>query len=41
MDRRTRLTVTNPGFSFVIERDDELVVAGIDGNSSRFQATFV
>ena len=33
--------VTNPGTSFVIERDDELVVAGIDESITRFQTEFV
>jgi Trk K+ transport system NAD-binding subunit len=32
--------VTNPGPSFVVESEDELVVAGTDGNISRFQAEF-
>ncbi|MFC7018821.1 MULTISPECIES: cation:proton antiporter regulatory subunit [Haloarcula] len=33
--------VTTPGASFVIERDDQLVVAGTDENSTRFQTEFV
>ncbi|WP_197431219.1 TrkA C-terminal domain-containing protein [Halorubrum sp. CBA1125] len=33
--------VTNPEASFVVEADDELVVAGTDENISRFQRQFV
>ncbi|MUV48237.1 TrkA family potassium uptake protein [Haloarcula sp. CBA1122] len=33
--------ITNPAASFVIESGDELIVAGIDENISRFQSTFV
>ncbi|MEA5389311.1 TrkA family potassium uptake protein [Haloarculaceae archaeon H-GB2-1] len=38
---RNDTVVTNPGASFVIEHDDELVVAGTDENISQFQAAFV
>jgi len=37
---RDESVVTNPEPSFVIERGDELVVAGTDENISRFQARF-
>ncbi|WP_245903061.1 potassium channel family protein [Salinigranum rubrum] len=38
---RNSTTVTNPGASFVIEREDELIVAGTDENISRFLAGVV
>ncbi|AEM59239.1 potassium channel family protein [Haloarcula hispanica] len=38
---RERRVITNPAASFVIESGDELIVAGIDENISRFQSTFV
>lgn len=37
---RDGAVTTNPAASFVIERGDELVVAGTDANISRFQAEF-
>jgi len=38
---RNDTVVTNSGASFVIEQDDEPVVAGPDENISRFHAAFV
>lgn len=38
---RNDSVVTNSGASFVIESEDELVVAGTDEDISRFQTQFV